>query len=242
MYLASVQSRPSGGPAAWGLALACCLGLLAGTGGGSWAAGERSAADPAMPLAFDILPQPLPKALAAFSAASGIEVLVDARNAEGRQSLGVRGLMTPRQALLTLLSGTSLAVEELAPETVTLKRSRQPAGPRAPAVADPPYFAVVQRAVLRALCRVAETAPGGYRLALRLQIDPTGVVSRWKLLDSTGNADRDRAFAVALSGLDIGEPPPPDLPQPVALVILPQASRDPVDCPAAAPAARRASN
>jgi hypothetical protein len=93
MHLATVPStRLSGGPAAaWGLALACCLGLLCGAAGASRAAGQGSAADPAAPLAFDILPQPLPKALAAFSAATGIEVLVDARNAEGRQSPGVQG-------------------------------------------------------------------------------------------------------------------------------------------------------
>jgi hypothetical protein len=149
--------------------------------------------------------------------------------------------MTPGQALLTLLSGTPLAVEELAPETVALKRSEQAAQPKAVA-ADPPYFAVIQRAILRALCRVGKTAPGGYRLALRLQIGPAGLVSRWKLLDSTGDTDRDRALGAVLSALDIGEPPPPDLPQPVAVLVLPQASQDPIDCPAAAPAARRASN
>jgi hypothetical protein len=204
-------------------------------------AAERS---PEEPVAFAIPAEGLPQALDAFSAATGIEVLVDARNAEGRQSPGVRGVMTPRAALSILLSGAPLVAQEFSPGTVTLMTAgegprAQPEAGAAPA-SDPAYFALIQRAVFRALCGDAATAPGSYRLALKLRIDPSGIVSRGTLLGTTGDVDRDWALGTILPGLDIGAPPPADLAQPVAVLVLPRTPD--MDCPAAAPAVRRASN
>jgi hypothetical protein len=180
-------------------------------------------------VAFAIPPQPLPQALDAFSAATGIEVLVDARNAEGRLSIGVTGVMTPREALSILLTGAPLIVQEFSPGTVTLMKGGEGTSPRSEpaltAAAEPPYYVTIQRALFRALCRNQATPPGSYRLALKLRIGPSGTVSRWKLLGTTGDAQRDKALGAVLSGLDIGEPPPADLAQPVAVLILPRAAQ-----------------
>lgn len=216
--------------------LICCCVLALGVDG-------LSAAEPAaptssiQPIAFEIKPQPLSKALDDFSAVTGIEVLVDARNAEGLSSDGVRGVMTPSQALAILLHGSSLVVEEFMPGTVTLMKQAGPSRGGTPtervaSLADQPYFALIQRAVLLALCRDDSTIPGGYRLALSIELDPSGAAVHAKRLDTTGDADRDRILDAILSGLVIGEPPPPRLPQPVAVVVHPQISRDPVNCPA----------
>jgi hypothetical protein len=189
------------------------------------------------PIVFDIGPQPLPQALDHFSAVTGIEVLLDARNAEGVNSIGVKGVMAPSQALAILLRGSVLVAEEFMPGTIALMKPVPPSRDETPTgagmkSADPPYFALIQRAVLRALCRDDLTAPGGYRLALKLQVDPSGAVVRARRLDSTGDAERDRIVDATLSSLVIGEPPPPQLPQPVAVVVQPQIARDPVNCPA----------
>lgn len=204
--------------AAWGLSPAAHAQIKSGDG--------RTA--------FEIPAQALSKALIAFSAATGIEVLVDARYTEGRTSNGAVGVMAPREALGAILTGTPLTVEILTPGTVALKAIAPEQGPpaRSPygTEDEPPYFASIQRAVLLALCRRQETAPGHYRLALALWIDPSGKVARWRRLDTTGNQKWDGALDAALASLDIGERPPQGLPQPVVLVILPRPARDSGRC------------
>jgi hypothetical protein len=231
---------------AWRFASIPCLWALFALCGPLSAADSRFEVASIAPMAFEIPPQPLSRALGVFSAATGIEVLVDARKAEGLQSAGVSGVMTPYQAMHSLLAGTALVAQEFAPGTITLvkapERSEVDAGFGTTGVADLPYFAVIQRAVLRALCRSDATLPGGYRLAFRLEFDPRGAVTRAKRLDTTGDANRDRIIDAMLPGLALGEPPPPELPQPVAVIVTPHASKDPVNCLALASPARRASN
>ena len=53
----------------------------------------------------------------------------------------------------------------------------------------------------------------------RLWIGPLGIVSRAELITSTGSGVRDAALVAALQGAVIGEAPPPDLPQPVTLLL-----------------------
>lgn len=218
-----------------GLLFSICWGLATGTGCLSCFAGETAGGG--APIFFDIPPQSLPKALTAFSKISGIEVLVDARNVDGRQTARVAGLMAPPDALQLLLTGTALVAREFTPGTVTLMRAAEPSPP-----AVSPYFAVLQQAVLRALCQGEATAPGGYRLALKLWIAPSGILAGAKRLDSTGDPARDAAVDAVLPGLDIGARPPADLPQPIALVVLPRPLRESSACPSGIAAARRAAD
>jgi hypothetical protein len=188
---------------------------------------------------FDIPAQPLSKALYTFSAATGIEVLVDARQAAGRRSADIKGLMTPRDALAMLLMGSELVTQEFGPNTVTLKTKATALSGMPPDV-DTSYFADIQRAVQQALCSDARTAPGRYRLALKLWIGQSGTVLRSKRLDTTGDDNLDGVLDVATQAIRIGRPPPRDLPQPVTLVVSPRQGT--TNCPSGASDLRRASS
>ena len=187
-------------------------------------------------ITFDIPAQPLSGALYSFSAASGIEVLVDARNASGRRSSTVTGTMPPHQALQALLAGSHLVAKEFEPGTVTLT---VPETAIAPGAGSPSYFAEIQRAVEQTLCRDSRTLPGAYRLALKLWIGPSGEVLRSKRLDTTGDSDRDAALDAAVPSVRVGSPPPAELPQPVALIVSPGYTPENSNCAAAI---RRASH
>lgn len=187
-------------------------------------------------IAFNIPAQPLSGALYSFSAASGVEVLVDARNAAGRRSSTVTGTMPPHQALQVLLAGSHLVAKEFAPGTVTLS---VPEAANAPGARFYPYFAEIQRAVEQTLCHDSRTLPGAYRVALKLWIGPSGEVVRSKRLDTTGDSDRDAALDAVVSSVRVGSPPPAELPQPVALIVSPGYTPENSNC---APAIRRASH
>lgn len=219
----------------WCRALTLALGLALSVNT-TFAQNERTS--------FDIPAQPLAKALYAFSAATGIEILVDARHAAGRQSPSVKGLMAPHEALERLLVESDLVAREFGPGTVTLSLPVASAA-RVSGVApggDPPYFADIQRAVQQALCRDARTSPGRYRLALKLWIGGSGEVLRSKRLDTTGDNNLDAILDAAMQKMRIGRPPPSDLPQPVALVISPLRTHGSSDCLSGTPDLRRASN
>lgn len=189
---------------------------------------------------FDIPPQPLTKAIHAFSAATGIEVLVDARHADGRQSPGVKGAMASRAALAALLAGSGLIAEDFAPGTITLSL---PATSETRAYgADLPYFANVQRALLQVLCADDRTLPGRYRLALKLWVSGSGQVIRSKRLDTTGSDDLDAVLDAALQRLRIERAPPADFPQPITVVVSPSQKPGSRECRAGASDLRRASS
>ena len=227
-----------------GCILAFALVVLAGTV--APAAGQPDSEGPARLeglVNFDIPAQPLSKALYAFSAATGVEVLVDARQAAGRRSVDIRGLMAPRDALGVLLIGSNLIAQEFGPNTLTLKPTAIPSSGRSsgmPADGDIPYFADIQRAVQQALCSDARTALGRYRLALKLWIGQSGTVLRSKRLDTTGDDNLDGMLDMATRAITIGRPPPSDLPQPVTLVISPRHGA--TNCLSGASDLRRASS
>jgi hypothetical protein len=225
--------------------LAICLGVLAGMGAVASAGEGGLASEQVGRIVFDLPAQPLPKALAAFSRETGFEIIADAREAHGRTSSPVIGAMQPHEALLTLLAGTGLAIRDYAPGNVRLVAP-------APSALEPefspansrhaPYFAAVQRAILRAVCHADATWPGPYRLAIKLWVAPSGAVSRVKLLDTTGDGGRDMALNAALGQVDVGSAPPADFQQPITLVILPRPVRSSDDCDDADTGARHASN
>ncbi len=193
-------------------------------------------------ISFNIPPQPLAKALHSFSAISGIEVLVDARSSAGVQSPGVTGSIAPHDALERLLAGSKLVPENFGPLTVTLNALSVSRTGAASIASDPHYFADIQRAVQHSLCSDARTAPGQYRLALKLWIGQSGKVLRSQRLDTTGDSTRDAIVDSSIEKLGIGKPPPPDFPQPVALLISPRQTNDSGICIPYAPDLRRAAN
>ncbi len=190
---------------------------------------------------FDIPAQPLSRALFAFSAATGIEIVVDARNAAGRRSSDIKGVMSPSDALGMLLAGSNLLAQEFGPNTIILKSGSAEAAQRPPETRDDtqPYFAGIQRAVVDALCHDSRTSPGGYRLALKLWIGRSGHVLRSRRLDSTGDDILDEALDAAMLTVQIGRAPPIDLQQPIVLLISPRPMQESMNCPTRAPDMRR---
>jgi hypothetical protein len=183
---------------------------------------------------IDIPAQSLSNALYAFSGATGIEVLVDARLVAGAHSAGVKGIMVPHDALELILAGSNLVAKEFGPGTVTLKTVTfaSPGRPASvPASGVSPYFVDIQRAILRVLCGDARTLPGHYRLALKLWVGKSGTVLRLKRLDTTGDQNLDATLDMTMQGMEIGRPPPADLPQPITLVISRRQMPEAADCP-----------
>lgn len=71
---------------------------------------------------FDIPPQPLADALAQFGRQSGMQVSVGAAVIQNVASPGVRGSLTPDQALTALLSGTGITYRLTGGDTAMLER------------------------------------------------------------------------------------------------------------------------
>jgi hypothetical protein len=189
-------------------------------------------------IGFDIPSQSLVSALDAYSTISGREVFYDGALVRGQRSTAVRGVLAPESALRVLLQGTDLVPHATGPHSFTVTPVRHAAVSVATTTAAPhpgaryePYFATLQTDLRRVFCRSRETWPGNYQLVLRFWIAPSGAVFRSEVQGSTGNPDRDRAFAAALQGLTLNEPLPPDMPQPVTMVILPHAPRQTSECP-----------
>ncbi|HEY9269670.1 STN domain-containing protein, partial [Achromobacter sp.] len=92
-----------------------CLAL------GAWAlAGACGAETPPREMAFAIAAQPLDQALAQYSLASGLTVLVDSALTAGRQAPAVVGTYAPGDALRKLLAGSPLAIRYASTHSFTL--------------------------------------------------------------------------------------------------------------------------
>lgn len=184
---------------------------------------------------FDIPAQPLAQALDAYGRTTGMAALVDQSLTAGRRSAGVKGVLTPDQALKVLVAGTGLAIRYAGSDAFTLEpastvvtlASSDVASVRGPE--DGAYFADLQDTLIRTLCRRLETRPGRYRLGVQLWIGSGGVIRAAHLLDSSGSPDRDVAITDVLSDAVVASPPPA-LPQPVTIVLLPRRAGEAPDC------------
>jgi hypothetical protein len=179
-------------------------------------------------ISFNIPRQPMGSALAAFGAATRLEVIADARVSRGRLSSSVVGAMPVGEALATLVAGTGLISRIDDFGNVRIKENSEASELQFSPVRSPyaSYFAAVQRAALDAACEQEANSLGEYRLVFRMWIAPTGAVERLKFLDTTGNRQRDETLARALYRIRMAESLPPGLIQPITLVIVPRARRD----------------
>ncbi|MGJ7606810.1 hypothetical protein ACSFA7_20885 [Variovorax sp. LT1R20] len=215
----------------------------------------EAATAPATRMEFDIAAQRLGDAIAAYSKATGLDVLIDGVQAQ-RLSGTVRGTLTAMEALEAMLVGTGLEARHASATSVVIRASRTAGGTALQPLPDAEgmeesgfkegevlhqsYAAQVQRALNGTLCASTQTRPGSYRLALQLHVDAHGVVDRFRLLSTTGVSDRDAAIQIRLRGLSVGSPPPPSLPQPLVILMLPEGPGAWSDCePASADANRR---
>jgi hypothetical protein len=226
-----------------GAALACML--AAGLSGAPASAADPAAAGDALtpsagrPVALDIPAQPLAEALYAYSAATGVELLVDGGLLAGRRSTAIAGALMPQDALQALIAGSGLTAVYTAAEAFTLIGRPEPRPATSPGPDYAAYTARLQTAVTQALCRDAVTRPGYYRVAVQMWIAASGRVARAGLLGTTGSAQRDAALTALLTRLTVGEPPR-GAPQPVTLLILPRAAQPVAACDPGETVARQA--
>lgn len=198
----------------------------------AWAAGGEKA--------FDIPAQPLEDAIHAFAEASGSQVLYETALTSGRRSTAIKGYFSTGTALRSLLHGTTLQAKETTPEAFTIfapENRRTTAS--LPATGMPnrridmrkhgEFLGAAQTEIVNMLCRSALTRPGGYWMRLRIWIDVSGKLTEATVTESTGDAARDMAIAASLRGLTFLRPPP-DIPQPLGIVIAPQDPAKTGDC------------
>ena len=175
---------------------------------------------------FDIPAQPLAAALHRYASVSGRPILFHGTMVAGRTSSPLQGDYEPGVALHRLLDGTGLVpakVDAGPADTYTLKAAdarQSDADPNAPGV-DFAYGGRVQARIWQTLCADARTAPGRWRSLLRFRIDADGHVHAARMLGSTGTAARDGAVIAALQRVRMERAPPPEMPQPLTLLILP---------------------
>jgi len=228
------------------LALVCCLAssiLLFATRNAHAQFDPGTQAISVARIEFDIEAQRLGNALAAYSRATGLDVLIDGEHVQ-RTANGVRGALTAMEALETLLEGTGLEARYANSTSVVIRASRVPGSVVRPAavasveesgfnegeVVHQSYAAHVQQALRSILCGSADTRPGAYRLALQLRLNARGTVEHFRLLSTTGEPARDAAVQRRVRGLAVGSPPPDSLPQPLVILLLPEGPGAESDC------------
>ena len=197
-----------------------------GTPGGDLLAGptEHAAAEL---LDFDIPAQALATALHRYASMTGRPALFSSAMVAGRMSNAVRGRYTREAALDHLLERTGLVAQQGphgADEVFVLKRvaaDDNAVPPPDGQGVDWDYGTRVQARVWKALCADARTTPGDYRVLLRFEVDASGQLRRARLLTSTGGARRDAAVLDVLRKIRMQWPPPPEMAQPVTMVLLP---------------------
>ncbi|MGG1948125.1 STN domain-containing protein [Trinickia sp. NRRL B-1857] len=206
---------------------------------------SASSADRTHP--FHLAPQPLAEALKTFRHLSDLAILAPAPLLDGKTSSAVEGDLRTREALERMLNGTGLHAEFTGPDEAIIMADAappQPAQEQATGVpADAPiggidgnetrraFAAVLQANMTRALCANPAAVPGSFRLLARLRIDENGRVVKVDVVESSGLAARDAAVAHALRGLALDMPPPPGLPQPVAVLLRPAGNGVHIRCP-----------
>lgn len=218
------------------LPIAACLGVglcLLGAAARASAAQDYSTGPTAREVDFNIEAQPLEDAVEQFSAITGISVVYQASLSAGRSSVPVSGRYPPDTALRMMVSNAQLNVRRTAEFSYVITSApparSQPAARQWRSGSERSYYGLVQRSLRQALCANARVAPASYRAALQFWIDPVGHIERVHLLDTTGNAQRDDALRQTLMDLTVA-PPPPELPQPVLMVLLPREQAPTVDC------------
>lgn len=186
---------------------------------------------------FDIPEQPLDAALEAYMRATGLQGFYKSISTTSFRSSAVKGWLSPREALDALLTGTNLTVRYPIDGAFTIVAPPDEHG--VAVQASPPgrriidynaFLGVVQDRIMVSLCQYPTTRPGPYRAALQFSIGSTGVINDALLLDTTGDALRDRAITKALRGLIVGDAPPPAMPQPITMLVKPRRPGFPDDC------------
>ena len=202
--------------------------------------GDAQSARQDEPIAFDIRAQQLAGAIEIYGAVTGLQVIYDARLAEGHSSVEIRGAFTAEAALQALLKGTGLMALHTGRDALVIVPV-PPGRAAASAIGEVAlkgtnasqqrYYALIQAGIKNAFCLNSETRSASYTVAVSLWINPAGAVQRFRVLSSTGRASLDQTIGETMRRMTIGEPPPVGMAQPFTVVILPTPSSAGIDCP-----------
>ncbi|MGJ7484358.1 secretin and TonB N-terminal domain-containing protein [Variovorax sp. LT2P21] len=235
------------------LVRACCVtAALLTAWPPAWADVVKDFGDASPQTHFDLPAQPLEKALAEFGRLTGHSVLVDSAMTRGLTAQAVRGELAAREALGQLLAGTGLSARYSGRNAFTLVPQPEGSAPSAPipfdtgapdvlaqagmgasAVAE--FAGALQATIMQAMCTVQPATFGRYRAVLQLWIGPEGRVRRARLLESSGQKSRDAELLEQVQRLSIGHALPPELPQPLTVLLSPRPhSTGPCDAASAA--------
>jgi hypothetical protein len=180
-------------------------------------------------MAFAIPAQPLEIALRAYGDAADVEVLYDARLVTGKRSAPLQGRYPPRIALDLLLRNTGLRPRYIGPHAITLtavegahsmaiETIRVEARPSAAEIARFNAFAqLLLGRIARAIQHDPVAGRGSYEVTLRIWLDQEGAIIRSEVMNATSQSDGVKAaIAKAIHGLGANQPPPTNMPQPIA--------------------------
>lgn len=220
-----------------GIATLCMLSGFAATAwaadhvGASVLAGQVSDVDPDPAVRdFNIPAQALTDALKQYAGLTLQSTMFRSEIVAGKTSSAVHGIYPVEAALHLLLAGTGLAVDKIGfgPSAAFVLKAEESTNAIAAPQASPPalagYPTLLQARILDTLCNDRRTAPGRYRMLLRFRVDGEGRVRQPTLLNSTGDAGREAAVLEVLQRVQLEVAPPPDMPQPVAMLILPRST------------------
>lgn len=143
----------------------------------------------------------------------------------GRMSSPLQGLYAPEAALRQLLMGSGLVAEKVAngpDDAYTLKEADAHGASAGDANAvDFDYGGRIQNSIWHALCADARIALGSWRALLRFRVDANGHVRDARLYSSTGSERRDAEMLKILQRVQVEQAPPPQMAQPLTMLILP---------------------
>jgi TonB family protein len=179
---------------------------------------------------FDIPAQPLDRALDAYGAASGFQLFYESALAATRRSNAVKGVFDRETALGILLQGSDLTARSIAPDTMSIAAPDQTDEVlRQSKRASVAYYGIMQGSIMKALCQSAETRPGSYRMAIQYWIDTAGRIANFRLLESSGDKERDDAVGRAIQTI-VFQPTLGNIPQPITFAIEPSPPEELAGC------------
>lgn len=175
---------------------------------------------------FDIPGQDIDRALEAYTAVTGLQILYEPAVTRGRRSTAVNGTLTPEAALSVLLAGSGLDGRRSDIDAVVVV-----AAPPPPVdLVDSGFLGALQAGIMRGLCRDERTRPGAYRAAIQIWLTRDGAVRRIALLGPTGEARRDAALLRAFDMVVIRHVPAHAAETPLTLTITPGSSASGASC------------
>lgn len=182
---------------------------------------------------FDIPALPLSDALKRYGELTGYSVLYETSVVAGRRSPLVRGQYSAEAALKQLLGDTPLSARFVNQRSIMLVAPPAPASRPAlassPSAAQRRYDGHLQRQITQALCANPAIGVGRYRIALRFSVGADQRLHQIRVRVAE-SPDLEPAVLAALADLPVGAPPP-DVAQPVVVIVSPEAARRYGACP-----------